>query len=86
MARYEQLRAEAAGIELIDGVAGAIIFPTIIRDVSSGQGEPFGFIFAVDNEYDRDFGLVDVKYQKALIVGLGGLGLLMFIIIWTGIY
>lgn len=33
-----------------------------------------------------DFGAVNVRYQKALIGGLGALGVLMLIIIWTGIY
>ena len=33
-----------------------------------------------------DFGVVDVKYQKALIGGLGALGIVVMIIIWTGIY
>jgi succinate dehydrogenase hydrophobic anchor subunit len=33
-----------------------------------------------------DFGLVNVRYQKALIGGLTALGAVMFVIIWTGIY
>ena len=33
-----------------------------------------------------DFNLVHVKYRNALIVGLAGLGLLVFILIWTSIY
>jgi len=33
-----------------------------------------------------DFGVVGVKYQKALIGGLGVLGAVMFVIIWVGIY
>jgi len=33
-----------------------------------------------------DFGVVDVRYQKALIGGLAALGILMFIIIWFTIY
>jgi len=33
-----------------------------------------------------DFNLVNVKYQKALIAGLGATGILMVIIIWSGIY
>ncbi len=59
-ARFRQLQEEAKQEELIDGVAGSIIFPTIIRDVSSGQGEPLGFIFAVDPDYDQQFGLTNV--------------------------
>lgn len=33
-----------------------------------------------------DFGVVNVRYQKALIGGLAALGVLMFIVIWSGIY
>jgi len=33
-----------------------------------------------------DFNLVNVKYQKALIAGLGATGILMFTIVWSGIY
>ncbi|MFH1019886.1 MAG: succinate dehydrogenase [Pseudomonadota bacterium] len=33
-----------------------------------------------------DFNLINVKYQKALIVGLVALGAIMMAIIWTGIY
>jgi len=33
-----------------------------------------------------DFNLVDVKYQKALIAGLGAMGIVLFVIIWTRIY
>ena len=33
-----------------------------------------------------DFNIVNVKYQKALIAGLGATGILMTAIIWTGIY
>ena len=33
-----------------------------------------------------DFNIVNVKYQKALIAGLGATGILMIIIIWMGIY
>lgn len=57
MARYEQLRTEAAAEPLIDRVAASILFPTIIRNTTTGQGEPLGFIFAVDNDYDQSFGL-----------------------------
>jgi succinate dehydrogenase / fumarate reductase cytochrome b subunit len=33
-----------------------------------------------------DFNIVNVKYQKALIAGLGALGILIFVIVWTRIY
>ncbi|MEZ4836843.1 MAG: hypothetical protein R2873_33430 [Caldilineaceae bacterium] len=40
---------------LIDSVAPAIVFPTIIRNTTTtGQGEPLGFIFAVDGYYDQN--------------------------------
>lgn len=55
--RYEQLRERVSQEPLIDGVAPSIIFPTIIRDSSSGQGEPLGFVVAVDDEYTEKFGL-----------------------------
>lgn len=55
--RYERLRDELADEPLVDGVAGSIIFPTIVRNVNTGQGEPLGFIFAVDENYAREFGL-----------------------------
>ena len=58
--RLAQLQASAAREPLIDGVAGSIVFPTIIRNVSTGQSEPLGFIFAVDNTYAEDFGLTTV--------------------------
>jgi succinate dehydrogenase / fumarate reductase cytochrome b subunit len=33
-----------------------------------------------------DFGVVHIRYQKALLGGLGLLGLIMMIIIWASIY
>ena len=59
--RLEELKVEAADKPLIDAVAGSIIFPTIIRNSTTGQGEPFGFIFAVDNDYDQLFGLTSIE-------------------------
>ncbi len=52
-----RLRTEAEAEPLIDGVAGAIVFPTIIRNVTSGQSEPLGFIYAVDDQYPQNFDL-----------------------------
>lgn len=63
MERYEQLREEAAADPLIDRVAASILFPTIIRNTTTGQGEPLGFIFAVDNDYDQTFGLNSTSGQ-----------------------
>jgi ABC-type antimicrobial peptide transport system permease subunit len=58
-------------------VAGSIVFPTIIRNVSSGQSEPLGFIFAVDDAYTSDFGLTNVAGQPltmdALRPGIGNI-------------
>lgn len=33
-----------------------------------------------------DFNLVNVKYQRALVWGLTGLGLVVFILVWRSIY
>jgi putative ABC transport system permease protein len=75
--RFETLKAEAAGEPLIDAAAASIIFPTIIRNVTTGQGEPFGFIFAVDNDYDQEFGLTTVDGQmvgmEELQTGVGNI-------------
>ena len=57
MTRYDQLKAELAKEPLVDGAAPSILFPTIIRDTNSGQGEPLGFIMAVDDSYTSEFGL-----------------------------
>lgn len=64
MERYDQLRAEAEGEPLIDGVAGSILFPTIIRNSTTGQGEPLGFVFAVDQNYDQNFGITTVEGER----------------------
>ncbi|MEZ4621099.1 MAG: FtsX-like permease family protein [Caldilineaceae bacterium] len=62
---------------LIDAVASSILFPTIIRNVSSGQGEPLGFVFAVDGDYDQSFGLTTVASEPvtmdALQPGIGNI-------------
>ena len=58
--RLDQLRVEAEAEPLIDGVAGAIVFPTILRNTSTGAGEPLGVIYAVDDQYPDRFGLVSV--------------------------
>jgi putative ABC transport system permease protein len=62
--RLARLRAAAAEEPLIDDVAGAIVFPTIVRNVTTGQSEPFGFIFAVDDDYASGFGLSSVEGEK----------------------
>ena len=62
--RLEQLRMEAAKEPLIDGVAGAIVFPTIIRNATSGASEPIGFIYAVDDKYPQTFGLRSVTGES----------------------
>lgn len=62
--RLEQLRMEAAKEPLIDGVAGAIVFPTIIRNATSGASEPIGFIYAVDDQYPQTFGLRSVTGES----------------------
>ncbi len=62
-AAYEQLRDRVQQEPLADGVAASIVFPTIIRNTTTGQGEPLGFIMAVDDEYTRGFGLHSVDGQ-----------------------
>lgn len=75
--RYLQLQAQATDEALIDGVAPATVFPTIIRNTRSGQGEPLGFIFAVDQAYDQQFGLHNVDGEpvqmEALNPGVGNI-------------
>lgn len=68
--RYAVLRDRAKQEPLIDGVAPSILFPTIIRNVSSGQSEPLGFIFAVNDEYTQDFGLHTVEGRPVEIADL----------------
>ena len=73
--RLAQLKTDAQAEPLIDGVAGSILFPTIIRNVNTGQGEPIGFIFAVDNDYDQTFGITSVDGRalevESLAPGVG---------------
>lgn len=64
MERYAVLKAEAEAEPLIDGVAGSILFPTIIRNTATGQGEPLGFVFAVDADYDQQFGITSIDGQS----------------------
>jgi putative ABC transport system permease protein len=75
--RLDVLKEEAASEPLIDAVAGSIIFPTIIRNTTTGQGEPFGFIFAVDNDYDQTFGLTSIDGEpvemEELQTGVGNI-------------
>ncbi len=79
--RYAQLRDQAqsdpATAAVVDGLAPSIAFPTIIRDQTSGQGIPLGFIVAVNNEYDEQFGLTTVDgkpvQMEALRTGVGNI-------------
>lgn len=61
LADYQNLRAAIEDEPLIDGMAGAIFFPSVVRNATTGQGEPIGFIFAVDDEYTSEFGLHDTS-------------------------
>ena len=63
--RYAEFRADAAEEPLIDAVAPSILWPIIVRNRTTGQGEPLGFIFAVDNEYREQFGLQTIDGQPA---------------------
>lgn len=58
--RYEKLARDAQDDPLIDGVAPAILFPTIIRNRTTGQGEPYGFLMGVDQSYPDQFGMVEI--------------------------
>jgi putative ABC transport system permease protein len=73
--RYEQLRQRVSQEPMIDGIAPSIIFPTIIRNVSTGQGEPLGFVVAVDDQYTAEFGLHTVDGQPVQMASLrNGIG------------
>ena len=61
LADYQNLRVAVEDEPLIDGMAGAIFFPSVVRNATTGQGEPIGFIFAVDDEYTSEFGLHDTS-------------------------
>ncbi|MEM7537391.1 MAG: FtsX-like permease family protein [Chloroflexota bacterium] len=53
--RYRELQQSIEQEPLIDGVAPSILFPIIIRNRTTGQGEPFGFIFGINDEYPAQF-------------------------------
>ena len=73
--RYLRLREEVLQEPLIDGMAGAIFMPTAIRNLSSGQGEPLGVVFAVDSTYESEFGLHSIEGRNLEIETLqSGLG------------
>ena len=73
--QYAKLKAAAQNEPLIDGMAGSIMFPTIIRNTTTGQGVPIGFLFAVDKDYDTQFGVTTTDGQSvkmdALKSGVG---------------
>ena len=58
--RYDALVQDINDEPLIDGVAPAILFPTIIRNRTTGQGEPYGFMMGVDQAYPEQFGMIAV--------------------------
>lgn len=67
---YQELRHRLVDEPLVDGVAEAIVFPTIIRNLHSGQGEPLGLIFAVDQAYETEFGLHDIYDRPVRVADL----------------
>lgn len=73
--RFDELAAGLADNPQVDGVAPTILFPIIVRNRTTGQGEPYGFLFAVDNSYVDDFGLVSVDGRpldvESLAAGAG---------------
>lgn len=70
-ADYFALRDKVGDDPLIDGLAPAIVLPTIIRNTATGQGEPLGFIFAVDDAYSEQFGLATIAGEPARLDALG---------------
>ncbi len=87
--RYEQLRDQVQAEPLADGVAPSIVFPTIIRNTTTGQGEPLGFIMAVDDDYTRGFGLHSIDGQavtmERLRPGVGNIFVLAGRVVeWAG--
>ncbi len=69
-ADYIALRDKVGDDPLIDGLAPAIVLPTIIRNTATGQGEPLGFIFAVDDAYSEQFGLATIAGEPARLDAL----------------
>ena len=67
---YEQLRDRVQQEPLADGIAASILFPTIIRNTTTGQGEPLAFVMAVDDEYTQGFGLHAVDGQAVTMARL----------------
>ena len=73
--RYDMLEKDLADEPLVDGVAPSILFPIIIRNRDTGQGEPLGFLFAIDDAYEAQFDLRttqgDVADMETLRPGVG---------------
>ncbi len=76
VAQFNQLEDSIAGNSLIDGAEGVIFFPTVVKDISTGQGSPLGMIFAVEDTYAAEFGLHnldgDSVFPSDLRSGVGG--------------
>ena len=72
-----QAQADPATAAVVDGLAPSIAFPTIIRNRTNGQGVPLGFIVAVNNEYDEQFGLTTIDgrpvQMEELRTGVGNI-------------
>lgn len=64
--RFLELDNSIADNQFIDGAEGVIFFPTVVRDISTGQGSPLSMIFAVDDTYATDFGLHDREGRLVL--------------------
>ena len=63
---FRELEDSISSNPLVDGAEGVIFFPTVIRDISTGQGSPLGMIFAVDDTYTSEFGLHDMEGNLVL--------------------
>ena len=64
--RFRHVKDAVSANPLIDGAEGVIFFPTVIRDMSTGQGAPLGMIFAVTDTYTAEFGLHDLDGNSVL--------------------
>ncbi len=64
--RFRHVEDAVSANPLIDGAEGVIFFPTVIRDMSTGQGSPLGMIFAVNDTYTAEFGLHDLDGNSVL--------------------
>lgn len=68
--QFSELDAALAEEPLVDGAEGVIFFPSVVRNIDSGQGSPLAMIFAVEDSYAAEFGIHDVEGNAVLASGL----------------